>query len=174
MASPPARTVPGSPQGYINQVRRHRPDANHRTRLACFLLNHLQENLVPLAECNTNFFKVRFRTHYHLYRHGISHLSQPATLMGLESLLELRAIQVNIKVHKYIGDGKNYLIEAIAEGHAPPENDQLEKVVSCGGKKRSSAVCIGWKVIDGQFGSSIDDICWNDVLALMRKAIKKA
>ncbi|KAN0115245.1 hypothetical protein V8E51_004789 [Hyaloscypha variabilis] len=168
-----AQSLPGSPQGYTNQIRRPHPSADYQTQLACFLLNHLQENLEPLIGRDTNFFNVPYRIHHTLYSHGISSLSQAATLVGLESLGQLFAIHVNIRVHKYIGGEKNYLVEAIAEGHDTPGNVPLGEVISCGGKKLRAAVCIGWKVIDEHFGSGIDDMCWNDVLTLLRKASKK-
>jgi hypothetical protein len=84
-----AQSLPGSPQDYTNQIRRPHPSADYQTQLACFLLNHLQENLEPLIGRDTNFFNVPYRIHHTLYSHGISSLSQAATLVGLESLGQL-------------------------------------------------------------------------------------
>lgn len=90
----------------------------------------------------------------------------------------LHKVQVNIRIHKYVDKGKNYLIEAIAEGHtAPstaPKNNELGEVVSCAGKKLRTAICIGWKVTDGEYGGDSDEMGWQDALTLLKMASKKA
>jgi hypothetical protein len=94
--------------------------------------------------------------------------------VGLETLIDLYTIQFNIMIHKYIDKEKNYLIEAIAEGHTAPENNRLGEVVSSSGKKLRATICIGWKVFDREYGGDIDEMGWIDILRLLRIASKKA
>ena len=174
MASPQAHSRPSSPEGYTDLIHEPHPGTDYQTRLVCFLLNHLQENLAPHNGSDPTFFAPAFRAYYSLYSQGISPLSPAARLVGLETLAGLHTIQLNIRIHKYIDKEKNHLIEAIAEGHAEPRNDELGEVVSCCGKKLRAVICIGWKVFDVQYGRDLDDMHWPDILVLLRKAGKKA
>ena len=176
MATQQAQSPPDSPQGYTNQVRLPRSDSHYFTRLACLLLNHLQDDLAPLSGRGTNFFNVSRTHNYLLYERRFSSDSQAAERVGLDSLMNLHDIKIKIVVHKNIDDTyKSYQIEAIADcydsphvpGRAPPSTMWV------GGKRLHVAICIGWKVDALAFSLDHDTMDWPDALRYLRRASKK-